>query len=228
MPASMFHQLFYCCLCPRDEDDPTVIPTETTHLISPTAGLSSPGLPEATAVDHQKLHDRMGSIVRSKEGKMVNVSARTPFTLQSAGGSTSAPPFSSSPPTPTPQAPGDTVGRRPPVLTMTPARARLHADSRYSSPTGSRSSSRRRTGTDPTERDRYTSYFPYSERGKQATPSEWFGDTESESSHSHAGDAGPEELKSPARIGSPVPIRSKDEDDGHANTMSIAFSWGDT
>jgi hypothetical protein len=154
----------------------------------------------------------MGSIVRSKEGcvaaviqfiikahslcrKMVNVSARTPFTLQSAGGSTSAPPFSSSPPTPTPQAPGDTVGRRPPVLTMTPARARLHADSRYSSPTGSRSSSRRRTGTDPTERDRYTSYFPPSERGKQATPSEWFGDTESESSHSHAGDAGPEEVR---------------------------------
>ncbi|KAJ6521706.1 hypothetical protein B0H19DRAFT_1277635 [Mycena capillaripes] len=230
----MFRLLFSCCIRPRDEDDPTVIPTETTHLISPSAGLSSPGLPEAIAVDHQKLHDRMGTIVRSKEGKMVNVGARTPFTLQSAPAeSASAPP--SSPTTPTssanPPLPGTLVGRRPPVLTMTPARARLHADSRYSSPTGSRSSSRRRAGTDHS--DRYTAYVHSpAERTKQLpVPNEWFGETESESSFSvSVGEAGPEEATSPLSgvpIATPV-SNGKREEDNDASTMAIAFSWGDT
>ncbi|KAJ7016096.1 hypothetical protein C8F04DRAFT_584071 [Mycena alexandri] len=175
MPTSILQFLCYCCLRPEvsREDDPTVIPTETTHLIPNSAGLSSPSLPEAMIVDHQKLNDRMGLIVRAKEGKMVNVSVRLPFMLQSATGN--SPPssngLSSSPTTPTstataPAAPApqtsagsSAVSRRPLVLTMTPARSRLYAESRYSSPSGSRSSSRRR----PELSDRYA--YPYTASG---------------------------------------------------------------
>ncbi|KAJ6449392.1 hypothetical protein C8R47DRAFT_1084732 [Mycena vitilis] len=84
-------------LCPKKHEQDEMVPRAPAPL-EPSSYMSSselstsffggatsqPGLPEATAVDHQKLQDRMGSIVRSKEGKMVNVSARTPFTLQSA------------------------------------------------------------------------------------------------------------------------------------------------
>ncbi|KAJ7889873.1 hypothetical protein B0H14DRAFT_2691143 [Mycena olivaceomarginata] len=230
--------LFFCCLRPPVEDDPTVIPTETTHLISPGTGLSSPGVPETSAVDHQKYQDRMGTIVRSKEGKMVNVSARAPFILRSAsGGSASTPPASlpsagissSSPPTPTasvaPPPIAPSISRRPPVLTMTPAVVRLYADSRYSSPTGSRSSSRRRTDSS----DKYVAYGNSSaERRKQSgpIPSEWLSETESESSLTaqHI----PEEPENGVAIASPISISGGNDDtDTDPKAMSIAFSWGD-
>ncbi|KAJ6474051.1 hypothetical protein C8R47DRAFT_1144619 [Mycena vitilis] len=227
MPTSMFHLLFCSCARPRDEEDLTVIPTETTHLLS--TALSSPGLPEATAVDHQKLQDRMGSIVRSKEGKMVNVSARTPFTLQSApaplgmGALSQEASSDTDSATSSAHAPARTayVSRRPPVLTMTPAHARLHADSRYSSPTGSRSSSRRRT--DPGS---YGGYGGYAHSAAARVPSDWFGDSGSESASIKTGDEEPTPTPhaSGPRSPSPIPV-IKDED---KNTMSIAFSWGET
>ncbi|KAJ7759567.1 hypothetical protein B0H16DRAFT_1720359 [Mycena metata] len=245
MPASILQLLCCCCIHPEvsPENDPTVIPTETTYLIPNSAGLSSPRLPGAMIVDHQKLNDRMGIIVRAKEGKMVNVSARLPFTLQSA--TASSPPsstgLSSSPTTPTSTAANApapqisagslTASRRPPVLTMTPARSRLHAESRYSSPSGSRSSSRRR----PELSDRYT--YPYTAsgptsaveggtaRGKQASlGSEWIGETESESSETSP------QLEYQAKTLRGVAITGPDkmEENADANTMSIAFSWSDT
>ncbi|KAH0828031.1 hypothetical protein J3R83DRAFT_3680 [Lanmaoa asiatica] len=38
-------------------------------------------LPQPRVIDHQKLKERLGSVVRSKEGKMVNVNAQFPFNL---------------------------------------------------------------------------------------------------------------------------------------------------
>ncbi|KAF7332901.1 hypothetical protein MVEN_02395600 [Mycena venus] len=232
----MFHLLFCCCARPPVEDDPTVIPTETTHLISPGTGLSSSDFPETIAVDHQKLQDRMGTIVRSKEGKMVNISARAPFILRSAAGGSSGTAASSpsagfsSPPTPTSSAPltstAPTTSRHPPVLIMTPARARLQADSRYSSPSGSRSSSRRRTDSS----DRYTASYLHSstsvEREKHApVSSKWSSETESESSV--MADHIPEEPESGVVIVSPI-HNVKGDADADAKTMAIAFSWSDT
>ncbi|KAK7053585.1 hypothetical protein R3P38DRAFT_3576552 [Favolaschia claudopus] len=193
----MFPSVFCCCRV-RDsveEDDRTVMPTETTHLISPVPGIPSPGLAETSAVDHQKLQDRMGTIVRTKEGKMVNLTVRTPFILQTAAtpppsneaGPSAlpapAPSFSTeaaaasssdSPTTPTTLNPTPLDRRRLAVVTMTPAGARLRAESRYSSPSASRSSSRRRVGGD--NLDIYATYarHPDRERGRHApVPSEW-------------------------------------------------------
>ncbi|KAJ6453968.1 hypothetical protein C8R45DRAFT_1223007 [Mycena sanguinolenta] len=233
MTASILSLLFCSCLRPRVEDDPTVIPTETTHLMGPeSARFSSTNLADSITVDRQKLHARMSTIVRSKEGKMVNVSARVPFTIHSAPESTNSsapasPPSASrlasptTPTTPTLPEPSASNGHRGQVLTLTPARMRLRADSRYSSPSGSRSSSRRRTDFS----DRNSSYaHSLAGRGKQtpAIPSQWLVDTESE--FSAAGDAGQEEATSPVQP-IPRPI-SKSTDD--PNAISIAFSWGDT
>ncbi|KAJ6512306.1 hypothetical protein DFH09DRAFT_1333454 [Mycena vulgaris] len=129
--------LFPCCIRPLDDDSADqVIPNETSRLIPASAQLPPPGPPEMT-VDHQKLNDRLSTIVRAKEGKMVNVISRTPFTLRSVHDNTSSPaspisPGPTSPSTPAstsaalPEAPvipaSSTLGsRRPTVLTMTPA-----------------------------------------------------------------------------------------------------------
>ncbi|KAJ7249806.1 hypothetical protein B0H12DRAFT_691238 [Mycena haematopus] len=229
MTSSMFRLLF-CCVRRPVETDPTVIPTETTHLIS-AVGFPSPGLTETLAVDPQLQHlqDRMGTIVRSTEAKMVNVSARAPFILQSTpGGIAGSPPSaarSSSSPTSSVHPPtAPTVGRRPPVFTLTPACARLQ--SRYSSPgvsrQVSRSSSCRRA--DFGSSDRYTVYaYSSVERGRQV-PSKWFSETETESESSvsvHDESAG--------RLGIAHPISrgGNEADTDVQNTMSIAFSWGD-
>ncbi|KAJ7098460.1 hypothetical protein C8R43DRAFT_251448 [Mycena crocata] len=242
MPTSMFHTLFSCCIRSRSAsvDDNTVIPNETTHLIPASEDLSSPGLPDTIAVDHQKLNDRMSNIVRRQEGKMVNVSSRTPFTLQTAvdrtPGSEAAPisPDVLSPLTPTssmfPQPPSTPsaatlLSRRPPVLTMTPARSRaglnLYADSRYSSPSGSRSSSRRRTDS-----DRYIYSGPPSvidgrqAKPKHPIPSDWLLDTDSDSPSV--------QTHSPlSAMQIPSPSTPKEEPPIDPNVQSIAFSWSD-
>ncbi|KAF8192875.1 hypothetical protein K438DRAFT_2017989 [Mycena galopus ATCC 62051] len=214
----------------RNDGYHQVIPTETTHLISDAAGLSSAGLPDTRAVDRQKLRDRMGTIVRLKEGKMVNVNARVPFilhsTTESSSSTTTSEAHLSAPPTPELTSNFSSAldsTHHPQVLTMTPARMRLRADSRYSSPSGSRSSSRRRT--DPV--DRHNMYTQHgTERGKQtpSIPSQWLGETESEASG--MADAGAEEPESPtSRVAIASPT-SMDRDD--SNAMSIAFSWSDT
>ncbi|KAJ7692235.1 hypothetical protein B0H17DRAFT_1200574 [Mycena rosella] len=237
----MLRLLFPCCIRPVD-DDYTVIPNENSHLISGSGSIPSPGLPDTMTVDHRKLNDRLGTIVRSKEGKMVNLGSRTPFTMHSAGDGTSSPasPTSAVPPTAetftsvlagsgTIPASVAGVARRPLVLTMTPARSRatLHADSRYSSPSGSRSSSRPRS--EPADRSTY--HEPSSDGGsgqarkkKTSTASEWLGDSESESTR--GGTA--EEDKAPTRavtIASPLGKQATAAD---KNTQSIAFSWSDT
>ncbi|KAJ6540041.1 hypothetical protein DFH09DRAFT_1090047 [Mycena vulgaris] len=160
-----------------------VIPNETSHLLDPPSMCVPPchstkenlknghqSSPAPVVVAHQSLSARLAGIVRAKEGcilplvcyaqliltprvnrKMVSVSARAPFTIVSAH---SAPSVSSSPSVSThPTNCTTTISRRPPVLTMTPARGRsqgrnlhlnLYADIRGSSPSGSRASSQRR------------------------------------------------------------------------------------
>ncbi|KAG1870253.1 hypothetical protein DFJ58DRAFT_854346 [Suillus subalutaceus] len=76
----MFNFLFSCCVRQRRRD-PTV-PDERTFLIPATTISETPTqVPQPRVVDHQKLKERLGTVVRSKEGKMVNVNAAFPFNL---------------------------------------------------------------------------------------------------------------------------------------------------
>ncbi|CAK5266437.1 unnamed protein product [Mycena citricolor] len=170
----MLATLFSCCLAPRAKGPRhgraplDANPTETTNLIPTSASEDLTSLPPSNdGIDHQKLQERYGSIVRAKESKMVNLTARAPFVLQVVSPSSSTPVSPVLPnqepaidaDMPTPAAKPSTspvlssqpiLSRRPPILTMTPAvvrpasRMTLGYDSRFSSPNTSRSSSRRR------------------------------------------------------------------------------------
>ncbi|PCH35973.1 hypothetical protein WOLCODRAFT_20252 [Wolfiporia cocos MD-104 SS10] len=76
--AALFARLFGCCIRSRSHSPAQAEPDETTHLIPPTNEI--PPI-RAYVVDQQKINERMGTIVRAKEGKMVNVSAQLPFNL---------------------------------------------------------------------------------------------------------------------------------------------------
>jgi hypothetical protein len=52
-----------------------------SHLIPAIAEPTSASMEEGFVIDHRRLKERMSSIVRSKEGKMVNINARLPFNL---------------------------------------------------------------------------------------------------------------------------------------------------
>ncbi|KAJ6453238.1 hypothetical protein C8R47DRAFT_1168371 [Mycena vitilis] len=139
--SSLLARLFCCGVRPRaatSDAHSTVIPNEHSRL------LDQPPSP-AIVVDHQTLSDRLGTIVRAKEGKMVSVSARTPFTIHDAE---QLPAALTSAAEGTGSGGHISLNRRPPVLTMTPARSQgslhnMYSDaSRHSSRSGSRSSSR--------------------------------------------------------------------------------------
>ncbi|KAJ7627218.1 hypothetical protein FB45DRAFT_1004742 [Roridomyces roridus] len=123
------HTLLCCCLGSahiEDVDDASrVIPDERSHLI-PKDTLPSQRIRNPLTVDHQK---RMTAIVRVKQGKMVNLNARTPFTMKCVH--TPSAYDSNEPPI---------HHRRCSVMTMTPARGSGNP-SRTSSPVTSRSSS---------------------------------------------------------------------------------------
>ncbi|KAK7013993.1 hypothetical protein R3P38DRAFT_1455867 [Favolaschia claudopus] len=182
---SLFAQLICCGKRSRATfpDAPsTVIPNERTPLLDDPREQA----PDVS-VDHQSLSDRLGTIVRAKEGKMVSVSSRTPFTLHDAEQPTTS--------TPNEDAGGQdhevTISRRPPVLTMTPARShgsfsylRSDSQSQHSSRSGSRSPSRQRAQSGSA-----SSAPPSSSSGrigsaakrfKSPDRSEWFVESESE------------------------------------------------
>ncbi|TRM55122.1 hypothetical protein BD626DRAFT_579532 [Schizophyllum amplum] len=72
-----------CCLGkrPRNELD-DVIPNEESRLIpSIVDEPSGSSLPNVSSMDQQKVRDKLGIIVRAKEGRMVNVHAAIPFNL---------------------------------------------------------------------------------------------------------------------------------------------------
>ncbi|KAJ7676868.1 hypothetical protein DFH06DRAFT_1169203 [Mycena polygramma] len=149
MPLRLLALLFCCPTTATTHensgDNSTVIPSESSRLLRQTGtGSSLPVL----VVDRQNLQDKLGSIVRAKERKMVNVGARTPFRIQ-----TSIPTSASAELIMTNSTPDDNltprrpmVGNRPPVLTLTSASSQgsIHRYSRsqHSSSGGSRSSSR--------------------------------------------------------------------------------------
>ncbi|KAJ7082486.1 hypothetical protein C8R44DRAFT_992193 [Mycena epipterygia] len=159
MAPALLARLFCCCIGSRarriPEVESAVIPNETSRLIQ------TPSSPVPTIIDHQALSDKFSSIVRAKEGKMVSVSARAPFTIHSSSSSSTAfptheesePSFNTAPDSDahhmvsTPRA---TMSRRPPVLVMTPARVGRGPETPYmqthilyssSPPAGSRASS---------------------------------------------------------------------------------------
>ncbi|KAJ7442889.1 hypothetical protein FB451DRAFT_1296759 [Mycena latifolia] len=238
----MLHLLSACCPCLRPakvDDDYTVIPNEAARLLSTSPGLPaySAGSPEALAVDTQKLNERLGTIVRAKGAKMVNVSARTPFVMYRAPcAPLSASNFASTPPDPPSpgyeSAPAPRTSRRPPVLTMTPARASLYAESRYSSPAGSRSSSRRR----PELPDRYgyanASVNPPSTEGSgRGTQASWFGESASASESEvevEESAAVPEDDATPVPIPRPAHPPAESTTEVVSKGLGIAFSWSDT
>ncbi|TBU48649.1 hypothetical protein BD309DRAFT_987168 [Dichomitus squalens] len=74
--ASIFQLV--CCCCARGGPSGQNEPDEHTPLFQPSD--DSPPARNYT-VDHQKMKERLGHIVRSKEGKMVNVNQPLPFNL---------------------------------------------------------------------------------------------------------------------------------------------------
>ncbi|KAK7038124.1 hypothetical protein R3P38DRAFT_537802 [Favolaschia claudopus] len=75
---STFLSLFCCCShhrLPRDDD----ALDETSHLIP--ANLESSAPPVVFTDHHQEIQDRLVTIVRAKERKMVNVNSQIPFNL---------------------------------------------------------------------------------------------------------------------------------------------------
>ncbi|KAI0358712.1 hypothetical protein OH77DRAFT_1209361 [Trametes cingulata] len=74
--ASVFRQIFGCCI--RSRSPSSEEPNESTPFIQPTDEV--PPIRTYT-VDHDRLKERLGTIVRSKEGKMVNVNQPLPFNL---------------------------------------------------------------------------------------------------------------------------------------------------
>jgi len=75
---SLFSQVWGCCLrAPSASRDIN----EQSRLIPPPQDDPPPKQPTSVVIDHQKLKDRLGTIVRSKEGKMINVGTPLPFNL---------------------------------------------------------------------------------------------------------------------------------------------------
>ncbi|KAK7024714.1 hypothetical protein R3P38DRAFT_1050186 [Favolaschia claudopus] len=184
---SLFAQLICCGKRSRaiPPDAPsTVIPNERTPLLDDPREQA----PDVS-VDHQSLSDRLGTIVRAKEGKMVSVSSRTPFTLHDAE--------QAQLPTTSTANEDDgvqdvTISRRPPVLTMTPARShgsfsylRSDSQSQHSSESrsGSRSPSRQRAQSGssvPPSSSSGRRSGAAARRFKSPDRSEWFAESESE------------------------------------------------
>ncbi|KAI0283221.1 hypothetical protein BC826DRAFT_228756 [Russula brevipes] len=90
-----FFSLLFCCLRPRrhflpnepDENTPLIPASDDVQCVAsdyPILYLTdvSPSRPAARhIVDPQRMKERLGVIVRAKEGKMVNVNAPLPFNL---------------------------------------------------------------------------------------------------------------------------------------------------
>ncbi|KAJ6531191.1 hypothetical protein B0H19DRAFT_1190713 [Mycena capillaripes] len=73
---STFFSLFCCCGHHRVRDEDTV--DETSHLIPSNLESTSPTV---VFTDHQRIQERLVTIVRAKERKMVNVNSQIPFNL---------------------------------------------------------------------------------------------------------------------------------------------------
>ncbi|KAF8896621.1 hypothetical protein BD779DRAFT_599171 [Infundibulicybe gibba] len=79
----LFDQLFSCCIRKHPRLHPNLdVPDEQSRLIIAATELPSPiSSSNDSLTNDQKLRDRFDTIVRAKEGKMVNVAAQIPFNL---------------------------------------------------------------------------------------------------------------------------------------------------
>ncbi|KAF8804828.1 hypothetical protein BYT27DRAFT_7213621 [Phlegmacium glaucopus] len=76
--ATLRRILFFCCQASDESQDRF---DESAHLI-PTESVESPLIySDVVLLDQQQLQKRLGLIVRTKEGKMVNVASQIPFNL---------------------------------------------------------------------------------------------------------------------------------------------------
>jgi len=73
---SLFTQMWACCMRARS---PTVEVDESSQLLIP----EEPPQPQLYTANHKRLRERLGTIVRSKEGKMINIGTPLPFNLHS-------------------------------------------------------------------------------------------------------------------------------------------------
>jgi len=79
--ASVLRQVFCGCCGPRSHSPGDGVESdERTRLIRPPSSGDEPST-SSYVVNHQALKDRLGTIVRAKENKMVNVSTDLPFNL---------------------------------------------------------------------------------------------------------------------------------------------------
>lgn len=74
----MLSWLLSCCRRQKRQHDPEGVPNERTPIIPATEDNQRV---QPRVVDHQKIKDRLGSVLKSKETKMVNVNAQFPFNL---------------------------------------------------------------------------------------------------------------------------------------------------
>ncbi|KAH8834618.1 hypothetical protein DL96DRAFT_498808 [Flagelloscypha sp. PMI_526] len=97
----MLSSLFGCCFPSKRSKSVQQPPDEQTRLLIPTQeegiGVIPPVIPALVVVDQQKLKDRLEVIVRSTEGKMVNVNSHVPFNLNPSTLSASSSTFPYSP-----------------------------------------------------------------------------------------------------------------------------------
>ncbi|KAJ7486737.1 hypothetical protein FB451DRAFT_772847 [Mycena latifolia] len=205
MSPSLLARLFCCYCSPRSrtarqdaESGGQVIPTETTSLIPPP--------PAQITVDHQALGDKLSKIVRAKEGKMVSVAARAPFVItihpcSGDSGDSAAGPNR------------ETISRRPPVLTMTPARSNLYS---YGSGNSRRSSSSRSSS----HRPRSHSQARSSNSGSASnSTSNLNGENRTGSASSRAN------ARSEVLLESASEASEADEPPTAADAQGITFSW---
>ncbi|PBK69791.1 hypothetical protein ARMSODRAFT_956590 [Armillaria solidipes] len=132
--ATFFISIFSCCRRKRSKD--YIVPNdEEARLILPSTDPLSPAIPNVIVIDHQRLQDKLGTIVRSKEGKMVNVNSQIPFNLHNQ-------------PLPQSSLSRSNSHYRISALTMSSSRnyshSQSHSGSRASSPSGRRTSSNER------------------------------------------------------------------------------------
>ncbi|KAJ7143911.1 hypothetical protein C8R44DRAFT_141480 [Mycena epipterygia] len=239
MAPALLTRLF-CCLGRRvraPDVESTIIPNETSHLIE------RPASPAPIIVDHQTLNDKFGSIVRAKEGKMVSVSARTPFTIHSSSNAdpaslASEESGSAAIDSHAITSPRTTTSRRPPVLVMTPAQMSvgrgsetpyMRTHSLYSSPAASRSSSRRPRPRSPSAhsaqstnsskaRATHPNSTPNSDRARLPAAS-----ASSERIAESGSEVSVEEEVEPSSL---IPIAHPPA--AASNAQGITFSWDDT
>jgi len=70
-----------CCCCLRTRSKSPAPDDDRSRLIPPESEVPSYAQPQPIAIDHQNLKERLGAIVRTKEGKMLNVGASSPLNL---------------------------------------------------------------------------------------------------------------------------------------------------